>query len=161
MAKPVREWISPDGYRLVRNPDHPLANRWGYVPEHRAVLFDAIGDGPHPCNWCGRTLAWRDKRISYKINVDHVDTDRLNNDRANLVPACMECNTRRGVNEPGLKELAAEIAAMDSPAAPEVLLALGQWMDTGSFRRTSLLAFEARGLAAEIGRIWMLRERQD
>ena len=141
--------ITPDGYRLVRRPNHPLANRWGSVPEHREVLFDAIGDGEHPCHWCGRTLTWRG-RVGAQINADHLDEDRLNNARENLVPACLDCNTRRGTNGRGLRELAKDLAALDDPLVVKALRALADHMESSQFRRASLLAFEIRGLAIDI-----------
>lgn len=64
------------------------------MPEHRAVLYDAIGPGPHSCHWCGKTIYW-DAAAAERINTDHLDWNRLNNDAANLVPACLDCNTKR------------------------------------------------------------------
>ena len=90
-------WISADGYRhLTGLFDHPLARR-GKVAEHRKVLYDAIGPGPHPCYWrhlsgCGNdSLTWDDG--THGINVDHLDEVRLNNDLDNLVVSCRSCNT--------------------------------------------------------------------
>ena len=78
---------------------HPLAMKNGQVHEHRKILYDAIGPGPHECYWnsvseCGETeLIWD----SYRgIQVDHRDGDKLNNDLDNLVPSCRSCNSRRG-----------------------------------------------------------------
>jgi hypothetical protein len=75
--------------------DHPLARSQGKVAEHRVALFSKIGPGPHPCHWCGKSLAWDAERQSLKIMADHVDHDRLNNDPSNLVPSCLDCNTKR------------------------------------------------------------------
>ena len=88
--------VSVQGYKIVTVPGHPLANARG-VFEHRVVLFDAIGPGEHPCHWCGTLVSWdittpADPR---SLLADHVDFDRLNNDRANLVPACWSCNIAR------------------------------------------------------------------
>lgn len=82
--------LTPRGYIMGWHPDHPLAGATGFVLEHRVVLFDAIGNGPHPCHWCGKTLTW-----SPELTVDHLDWDRSNNDPANLVPACAACNGAR------------------------------------------------------------------
>src|SRR6266498_2775450 len=86
-------------YRYLRMPDHPLATR-GIVPEHRAVLYAAIGPGDHPCHWCGRLVKWgmpgQKQGDTLKLVVDHLDDNGVNNDRSNLVPSCYACNTSRG-----------------------------------------------------------------
>lgn len=74
----------------------PYVETNGYVKVghryvHREVLFAKIGDGEHPCNWCGRVLTW-----GLDLLTDHVDGDKLNNEPSNLVPACNPCNVRRG-----------------------------------------------------------------
>jgi hypothetical protein len=86
--------VIPDGYRILNLRGHPLARAQSKVPEHRAVLFAKIGPGEHPCHWCGKTLGWGGRQ-SRKIMADHVDWDRLNNTPENLVPACLDCNTKR------------------------------------------------------------------
>lgn len=40
------------GYIKLTGSKHPLAIG-GTVFEHRAVLYDSIGPGEHPCHWCG------------------------------------------------------------------------------------------------------------
>lgn len=86
--------INEYGYRVLCAPDHPLAGVQGKVLEHRAVLFDAIGPGPHPCHWCERLLPWSGG-AGVGINVDHLDEVRLNNELSNLVVSCLDCNTKR------------------------------------------------------------------
>jgi hypothetical protein len=89
-------YVNEYGYRVVHLPSHPLAEgrAQGKVEHHRVILFDAIGEGPHPCHWCERPLTWRGLP-SQRISVDHLDHDRLNNDLGNLVPSCLDCNTKR------------------------------------------------------------------
>lgn len=88
--------LTSDGYRLVHSRyDHPLASSVGQVLEHRMVMFDLVGEGPHSCNWCGSELDWGG--IS-GIIVDHLDEDVTNNDPLNLVIACIGCNTARSRN---------------------------------------------------------------
>lgn len=87
-------YVNGDGYRVIHAPGHPLAGAQGKALEHRVVLYEQIGPGSHPCHWCGRSLPW--KGGAKGIQVDHLDGDRLNNDAANLVVACLDCNTKRG-----------------------------------------------------------------
>lgn len=90
-----------DGYRVLTGlQGHPLAHRArgfrgrGEVLEHRKVLYDAIGPGPHLCHWgCGKTLEWGGLT---GIIVDHLDDNKLNNSAENLVPSCNHCNMYRG-----------------------------------------------------------------
>lgn len=84
-----------DGYVETRRTGHPLARANGHVLMHRVVLFDAIGPGPHPCHWCFAPVDWRHGVVADALIVDHVDRNRSNNDRANLVPSCNQCNTAR------------------------------------------------------------------
>lgn len=84
---------------LTMHHEHPLATSGGCLLEHRKVLYEKIGPGPHPCYWLNRygcdnsQLAWGGLS---GIVVDHLDDDGLNNDPDNLVPSCRGCNTRRG-----------------------------------------------------------------
>ena len=89
------------GYVFARQPEHPLADSKGVVRVHRQVLFDALGRGPHPCHWCGTPVTFRAARESGSATgpgalvVDHLDEDKRNNTRANLVPSCHKCNVWR------------------------------------------------------------------
>lgn len=86
------------GYISVVDPSHPLSSKQGRVFEHRKVLFASIGDGPHPCHWCGEQVNWvKDRCITGALVPDHLDGDKANNDISNLVPACNRCNTARGL----------------------------------------------------------------
>jgi hypothetical protein len=89
-------FVDSYGYRkLGGEHTHPLA-RWGELSEHRKVLYDTIGPGPHPCHWgCGRELDWGG--IS-GIIVDHVNGDTLDNGPENLVPSCTSCNMQRALS---------------------------------------------------------------
>lgn len=88
--------INAQGYMIITVPGHPLANARGTL-EHRVVLYDAIGPLWHPCHWCGAMVTWdiTTPADPHALVVDHVDFDKLNNDRANLVPSCWGCNIAR------------------------------------------------------------------
>lgn len=84
------------GYTIVTAPDHPLAVSRNTMYEHRKVLFDAIGYGPHRCHWCSTHINWRAPR-PHALEADHVDYQRDNNHVTNLVPSCHGCNSRRAL----------------------------------------------------------------
>lgn len=83
------------GYLLLCRSEHVLADKAGFVYQHRFVLFDQIGYGPHRCHWCGSHVNWFRTRRPERLDVDHLDRDKKNNDPANLVPSCTSCNSRR------------------------------------------------------------------
>lgn len=90
--------LGTNGYVRVTEKNHPLATKDGFVYEHRKVLFDAIGVGPHRCNWCDATVSWvKGKCIRGSLVPDHLDGDKANNLLENLVPACNACNAARGL----------------------------------------------------------------
>lgn len=81
-------------FHLCGQEEHPLATR-GQVAEHRFVLYNEIGPGPHLCHWgCGKLLEWGGRE---GIQADHVDGDTMNNHPENLVPSCSSCNCLRAL----------------------------------------------------------------
>lgn len=85
------------GYVCIQQSDHPMSVN-GHVFEHRKVLYDAIGPGPHPCHWCQRLVDWiKGKCVDGAVVPDHLDGDKANNALTNLVPSCNPCNSRRGM----------------------------------------------------------------
>jgi hypothetical protein len=96
IAAPGSGHIQANGYRLIYRPDHPLGEQriCFQVGEHRVVLYDAIGPGPHPCHWCGKQLCWF-AIDGEMLHADHLDDDRLHNSIENLAPSCLNCNTKR------------------------------------------------------------------
>lgn len=78
-------------------PDHPLADRGGRVSRHRAILYEKIGPGSHPCHWCGQIVRWMPgaKTSRGALIVDHLDRDGWNESPENLVPSCHRCNSQR------------------------------------------------------------------
>ncbi|PXX59503.1 Flagellar basal body rod protein [Pseudomonas sp. LAMO17WK12:I10] len=83
--------ITPNGYVRVYEPGHPLADKGGYVFEHRHVMWAEVGPGGRDCELCGKHETW------LTCHVDHIDENRQNNARSNLRILCRGCNTRRGV----------------------------------------------------------------
>lgn len=95
--------VTKAGYVRLLLPGHPLSpNKNGYVFEHRKVLFDLIGPGPHSCFWCSESLEWD------CIRVDHLDDNKTRNVNENLVVSCNDCNRARGSILPFLKRMRAE-----------------------------------------------------
>ena len=76
------------GYLFRRHPSHPLASKLGRVYEHRRVLYDQLGDGPHNCVTCGRPFDWNE------LTVDHINHDRADNRPENLQALCNPCHGR-------------------------------------------------------------------
>lgn len=86
----------PGQYRMLYLPGHPLAGKAKYLPEHRVLLWNRIGPGPHPCHYCGTLIDWLPGEYTKKgaLGVDHIDRNRANNNPSNLVPSCQACNNR-------------------------------------------------------------------
>lgn len=91
--------LSSTGYVIVSDKSHPLTNkRNGILFEHRKVLYDAIGPGPHQCHWCQREVDWTIGPLRpHSLLPDHLDGDKANNAPENLVPSCNPCNGQRGM----------------------------------------------------------------
>jgi hypothetical protein len=72
------------------------------------VLFERIGPGEHPCEWCGLMLRWTktQKESPRALLADHLDGDPTNDSSGNIVPSCNTCNCKRGMTiaiQPGEK----------------------------------------------------------
>ena len=81
----------PDGYIVLSKLEHPLSGE-SPLYEHRVVLYNELGPGPHPCHWCSVTLEWGGRT---GIHVDHLNWNKSDNRPSNLVPSCLVCNIRR------------------------------------------------------------------
>lgn len=94
-----RTKTEPTARRNLWRPGHVLAGVNGYVAEHRAVLFDKIGYGPHLCHWCGKGIRWTSRLVGTghdgMLVADHVNVDGFDNRPENLVPSCQGCNATR------------------------------------------------------------------
>lgn len=106
-------------YVMAEAKGHPLANKWGWIYAHRKVLYGLLGEGDHPCHWCGVMLAWRGDRIMPPLQVDHLNAIGDDNRPENLVAACPSCNTTRA-----------------HQARHQELLRLGYWSRNDTVART-------------------------
>jgi hypothetical protein len=81
---------TPEGYRkVIAEPGHPLTDKSNRVYEHRLVLFNRIGEGPHRCHWCNTAIGWSD------LHADHLNARRDDNRPENIAAACGPCNVQR------------------------------------------------------------------
>jgi hypothetical protein len=116
--------FNAQGYEWVHvESGHALSTSRHRVYKHRMVLFDEIGEGPHQCHWCGKTVFWNRGRQHNALVVDHLDGDKSHNDLPNLVPSCSKCNINRAVFMDWVKK------HIDDPA----LRALFAFNGTGTF----------------------------
>lgn len=81
--------VKSNGYTMVKAADHPLANSAGWVYEHRKVCYDEKGGAAPFCFWCEAPLDWE------TLHVDHVNHQKQDNRRENLVTSCPLCNQHR------------------------------------------------------------------
>lgn len=89
--KEYRRFVDKHGYIYVGLPvGHPLRTNAGCTGEHRLVLFNSIGYGPHRCHWCGTHINWRNG-----LHADHVNAVRTDNRPENIVQSCNACNVDR------------------------------------------------------------------
>lgn len=104
-APPPREVNHSNGYILEYVPSHPLASRttMSRVYQHRRVYYDAYGEGPFACYWCGDEVGWHD------MHVDHLNAIRDDNRLKNLVPSCGPCNQSRGTKKTHVERLSRTI----------------------------------------------------
>ena len=90
-AKKAYRVIHSRGYILINEKDHPLAQKNGYVYEHRYNFYNENVGKDLICEKCGSFWGWR----TYIDHIDHIDKDRANNQIDNLRPLCNGCNTKR------------------------------------------------------------------
>lgn len=79
-------------------------------------LSAEVRDGAVRCHWCAKATT--------RLLADHIipvaQRPDLAMDRANLVPSCYGCNTRRGRNLAGMPVQKSGIAPSPAPTAPRV-----------------------------------------
>lgn len=88
-AKKYR-YQNPAGYELINEPEHKLADKRGYVYEHRFVYYNDIDNNPEKCALCFESINWGN------CHIDHIDEDVSNNKPSNLRALCRPCNVFRG-----------------------------------------------------------------
>ena len=100
---PRGRYVAVHGYVCVKKVGHPVARQTGWAYEHRIVLYDAIGVGPHPCHWCGAQVRFDRTYPQHQdgLVVDHLNDDKADNRPANLVPSCNPCNSTRSTLDHG------------------------------------------------------------
>lgn len=84
-----KNMCNPKGYIMVYKPGHPLAQKSGFVYEHRFLMYAKLHGTLDGCELCGKEITWK------QCHVDHIDCDVKNNSIENLRPLCNACNTRR------------------------------------------------------------------
>ena len=92
--KPRKKVVQSAGYILIYDPDHKLAQKNGYVYEHRKVMYEIYGENTKDCELCGKKTSWD----LYTTHIDHINHDKSDNSPDNLRFLCNACNSQRDVN---------------------------------------------------------------
>lgn len=89
------EYRSSNGYCMIKvGTDHVLARKSScWIAEHRVLMWDVHGYGPHFCAHCGTHVNWLCKAPD-RLVIDHVDENKANNSISNLAISCHSCNLR-------------------------------------------------------------------
>jgi hypothetical protein len=99
---PSYRYITGAGYIKLLKPEHPLADSSGDVYEHRMIVYDILKGSMPACYWCGTALEWS------TAVIDHLNENKKDNDKQNLVVSCNNCNRSRGAMLPMIKNLREE-----------------------------------------------------
>jgi len=93
IQKRKEKLIHSHGYIIIYDKGHKLADKNGCVYQHRHGYYQAYGEGPFDCYWCGKIVCWDN------LHIDHLDDDKTNNDIDNLKATCPRCNQKRGAEK--------------------------------------------------------------
>ncbi len=100
---PNYRYVTGAGYIKLYKPQHPLADSFGNVFEHRYVVYENHSGDTLSCFWCGQYLLSWDTII-----IDHLNEDKQDNRAANLVISCNNCNRARGAFIPFVRRMRPE-----------------------------------------------------
>ena len=89
-VKKAHKRVHSQGYIQAPSETHPLAHGRCLAYEHRMVFYNAHGEGPFKCYWCGADITWD------TLHIDHLNENKKDNDINNLVASCPICNIKRG-----------------------------------------------------------------
>ena len=126
------------GYIMQAAPGHPRSLGSHRAYQHRVVFTDEYGEGPFNCHWCGKTVTWAD------MHVDHLDSDKQNNDVGNLVASCPICNQQRGH-----ERLMMTLRAKTGVTIDGVTKTLNEWAKHYGIARQSIILRIRAGWTAE------------
>lgn len=130
------------GYVLEHAPHHPLATKRqkSRIYQHRLRYYEAYGDGPFACHWCGCEVGWSD------MHVDHLNDVKSDNRLANLVASCAICNQGRakGRAAAGTRARAKHVYELNGER-----LTAGQWASKIGISRVSLMSRIEKGWSLE------------
>lgn len=131
LSPPQPVTVHPQGYLKEYNPDHWISGQAGdnRIYQHRRVYFDAHGEGPFRCHWCGASVSWDN------MHVDHVNASPDDNRLDNLVASCPACNVKRGTQK--MTKTHRERSKAKITWRGETLTA-GQWAERVGISRQSL-----------------------
>lgn len=130
------EYRHSQGYVMKFAPDHPLTKQpQRYEYKHRLVFYDAHGEGPFLCHWCGCSVEWQ------TMHVDHKNSIRDDNDLDNLVPSCAHCNQERGREKNRQNGRRLRLG--------EVEMCVNEWARVLGIGRSSIIARLNRGWSIE------------
>ena len=137
------DMLHSHGYVLEHAPNHPLGTKGqqSRIYQHRLRYYDAHGEGPFSCYWCGVQVSWDD------LHIDHLNDVRSDNTLSNLVASCARCNQGRAKDKS---------AAASRARAKHVYehrgerLTAAQWAERIGISRNSLLQRIASGWPLDV-----------
>lgn len=124
----AKEFEHSGGYILAPANGHPLSRGDSHHYKHRMGYYDAHGEGPFCCKWCGCEVTWS------TLHIDHLDDNPKNNDISNLAASCARCNQKRGQHK--IRDSWRKKVGI---TAHGKTLTLNEWADELGISRTSIV----------------------